>query len=508
MRRSFYLTTICGTALALSAPALAQDAKPSETQAQTRTVQTRSATKTDAQSILRRLEGLWSIEVRVNEALWNMKGVERDNWSNRNDPKRSTTNREDLTNHTIDHNRQAENDRTQPDSDRPTIDRTNRPAHAYDGSQPVQSRTMRGAADTSLIMGGKILRERAFINNTMDASSSASGEQDRRTGAARINPSSSMNTLSFISFDEGSGTYSAVFMSSKDGMMHFDSGEYDASRNRIVFEGRRDRNDSVYRGRTNASPDGRIGDDFIEDSYPGKSDAPSTTDRDLNDPNAVNPRPSDRTNRDTDGRTTADRDRTTTDRNTPDPIERDRTTTDRTTTDRNPVDRTSQPEQDRPVRENDLDQKPYWENNTPDGRKPGATQPDADRPSNNRSGLNPGGDYVVVPAHGQNVRVVLELLSNDQYRVTMYEGGSIEWSDSTNNRVNTNPASHDATNRDGTGRTTTDGHNANRTSADQPDANRVNTTMLAGNVVYQATFTRATGADATAYRQMFDADNR
>jgi len=470
MRRSFYLTTICGTALALSAPAIAQNARPTDNENRVRTAQPRNATNTDAESVLRRLEGLWSVELRVNEALWNMTTRDRSAWSDRqgDSHRDGVTDRERVVN---------------PEGD----DLNRQPVHAHDRAEP---RTMTGVAETSLIMDGKILRERAFINNNLNSSSSAP-DPDRRSGAVRIDPSSSMSTLSFISFDEPSGTYSAVFMSSKDGMMHFDQGRFDASSNRIVFEGRRDSQDGVYRGPRGANPSGRIDGEFIEDSYPNKSATPGSGDRDHDD----------RTDRDgvdhdrpSDPNTT---DRNTTDRNTPTPIDRDRTTTDRPVTDRDrsTTERANQPEGVRPASQDEKDEKPYWENNTPDGRRPGTAQPDATRP-NDRSSRNADSAYVVVPSNSENVRVVLELLGSDQYRVTMYQGPSIDWSTDA-----ANPNHRDDAN------TTRDNSNTNRPTA-QPDANAMNERTLAGNVVYQAIFTRANGADATAYRQMFDSSGR
>ena len=462
MRRSFYLTTICGTALALSTPAIAQNARPSDNENRVRTAQPRSATNPEAESILRRLEGLWTVEMRVNEALWNMSTGDRSAWSDRDN--------------------------------RPTTGRDNAPQgqpNSYDAGAKVEPRTLQGAAETSLVMDGKILRERAFINNTMGASGSS--DADRRTGATRIEPSGSMSTLSFISFDERNGTYSAVFMSSKDGMMQFDSGRFDASANRIVFEGRQHAPATLGYRAPEGDPAGQLDREFIDDSYPNKPAAPGTSDRDNKSPDR-NP---DRTEHDgADHDQPADRpatDRPTTDRNTPTPVDSDRTTTDRSTTDRTTQPDKVQPGKVQPAKQGDEPEKPYWENNSPDGRTPGSVQPGDARPAN-RSNLNPGGDYVVVPSNSAPVRVVLELLGSDQYRVTMYQGPSVEWSDNRPaDGVNANPNSRDNTKRPGT---------------NQPDAKGPSTSTLAGNVVYQATFTRATGADATAYRQMFDANNR
>lgn len=579
MRPNFYLMTVCGTALAISNPAVAlgqNTQQPRETQArQARTTTTQqNADARNPASVLRNLEGLWKIEVRVNEALWNMRNdegtwsrpdgtdrnsLDRDGLNERDGLERDNRTQRDLDDRTDGQNRDTIDRTGTPTADEPEILKPvgDRPAYQDDANQPadrtttgrpttdrttgrtgddnmdnlrsvsevqdtrmVEAKTLHGAAETEIIMGGNILQQRSFLENGLDDTSAGASDRDRRAGSARINASDAMQTLSYISFDEARGTYSAVFMCDEKGMMHFDSGRYDATTNRIVFNGRDAAYGSPsYRGydstgtdRDNRDEDGQLRDGYTDRSYPDAD----RDGRNSDDPNRSNPATNDGD---------LDREPATTGRDAADSDRSDRdndAATDRRTAAQRDADRDSSTTQPR---------------STDSAR---VTRGPEDKPV-----------YVVAPSHGNdldNVSVVLELIGDDQYRVTMYQGAAGNWNaGDMESRVNANPNDRDTTNRaaadrdnadrntadrdnldrdnsdrDASDRDNSDRDDASRTPAERDAAARDNNTrqptdssragandsnMIASNVVYQATFTRATGSEESSYRQMFeDAD--
>jgi len=389
------LICVCGAAAAIiSAPALAQQGTTPSTPRPDSTRQPASTTRSDqtqqqrdamgkpgAQDtarVLSRLEGVWKVEVSMNESWTKAAGMHGD--KSKDAMSRTDANRDanrDASN--PDANRPAG---TQPgDRDRDGMNPTNpqrtdrdlesgRPA----GLRSTDSKSFTGYAERRLVLGENILQESIVIPamgfDGMKQENPASRPHDTmHTG----DDANAFRGMSFLSFNEETDNYRIIFMDSQHNDIHVDSGEFDASRNCIVFNGESDKS--------------------------WKSDSSKTT-------------------------------------GTPG-------------TKSDPADF---------------------------GRQPGR---DKDMKLTGKSGHSQRGD----------VRVVLEILGNDQHQVTMYKVGA------------------DA-NRPGEPRT---GTPANTTpAAGQPNANRPDTMRdlpaNAESIVYRAVYTRATGAEATRFRQLIDND--
>jgi hypothetical protein len=186
-------------------PGAAQPATPSQP-GQRDQDRDRRAGDAEVSSVLERLEGVWKVEVSMNDSMSKKPDDMKNKQPNEQDPARrdATTSRDDKT-----------------------------PA----GLQTTTSKTFSGYAERKLVLGENILQETIVVPD-MDM-----GMKDRQPTQT---PSPDGNRadhdgfrgMSFISFDEGDQSYRIVFMDSKHNDMHVDAGTYDASRSRIVFHGK------------------------------------------------------------------------------------------------------------------------------------------------------------------------------------------------------------------------------------------------------------------------------
>ncbi|MGE3108143.1 MAG: DUF1579 family protein [Phycisphaerales bacterium] len=195
-----------------------------------------------ATSVVRQLEGVWRVEVKVNPSLFMEQAGQKDGMSP---------------------------SRTNPRPDRPGNEApgtTRDTDHAKD-----MSKTCSGYAVSDLIMGDQILRQ-SLVSYDMGKLSGHDGmsqpgnrndpnspsrdrndpnspsrnpndpnapgkDRDNRDAKADLTTGSRAFTgLSFISFDPQRDQYQAVFMDSRTGEIESRSGTFDATGSRIVFE--------------------------------------------------------------------------------------------------------------------------------------------------------------------------------------------------------------------------------------------------------------------------------
>lgn len=249
-----------------------------------------------------------------------------------------------------------------------------------------------------MILNDQILGEQTYLiadnANVTDTSRPGTAPGDKSTNPDTnpdTNPSRiignnrSMQALSFFAFDPQRDTYTAVFMSDRDGEIHYRSGQYDVSGRKIVFEDQRS----------------------ILDRTPNRI-TPGNRDRDL------------------------DKDRTP-------GIDKDR----------------------------GID-----EDNSGGFERQPATTPNREL----RGNANPFGD---------DIRVVVEILSDDQHRVTMYKGDILGTE---------NPTIRP---------TTTPGQDNPRTNPTQTPGREFGANEpLPANVVYQATYTRSNEQEVSEFRDL------
>jgi len=404
------LLCVCGAAAAIiSAPALAQQGttpstprpdasrQPANTTPSNPTPQQRDAMgqpgATNTADVLSRLEGVWKVEVSMNESWSKASGMKGDKSkdgmsrpdANRPDANRPDANRDPANN---DANRPAG---TQPgDKDRDGMNpsdaqrtdrdsQTGRPA----GMTSTDSKSFTGYAERRLVLGENILQESIVIpamgHDGMKQDNPANRPQDTMRTSDDQN---AFRGMSFLSFNEENDTYRIIFMDSKHNDIHVDSGEFDASRSRIVFHGESDKS-------------------WKSDSSHKTTGTPGTKS--------------------------------------------------------DPADFARQP-----------------------GR-------DKDMKITGKSGFSQHGD----------VRVVLEIIGADQHQVTMYKVGT--------------DANRPGESRTGTpSTTTTTPASGQPDAANRPDGTRPDTMRdlpsNAESIVYRAVYTRATGAEATRFRQLIDSD--
>lgn len=84
--------------------------------------------------------------------------------------------------------------------------------------------TLRGYAESDLVMNNNILRERIYV----PADAQHAGMADGLRG------------VSYIEFNEADNTYDVVFISNHNQGIHHDTGRFDTQGNRLVFRGERD----------------------------------------------------------------------------------------------------------------------------------------------------------------------------------------------------------------------------------------------------------------------------
>lgn len=382
------LLATCGLAAALATPSIAA-AQPADRdntrQYGTQTGQDARRNASDGKALLEKLEGVWKVEATVDAGQWK-ESKQGGTDANRPNQRRDAD--------------AERNTRRTPDQRRDRQDSMN----ADEDNQQLT-----GMAETRLVLGGSVLRGNAYMTK---------GEGDTRKTAGRNDSEQAMHGISYISFNAETGSYTAVFMSSRDSEIMYNTGTYDTANRRIVFN-------------ANGS------------SSTSQSDAWS--DRD--------PMNRDRTNRDRDTRDRADR--------------------------------------DQPGREGEA-------------RNPWAN-PD-ERDDNRRTGTT-------TPGQDGDVTVVLEVLDDDTHRVTMYKGtpnlaANNARPGNMRDRDTTRPGSAPGqdTTRPGTAPgqdTTRPGTMPGRDNAERDDRS----STLENNMIYRATYTRASDSEAGELRRKLKSMN-
>lgn len=574
-RRTIVWTSV--TAL-LAAAAFAQQPGSSTAQPRTATGATRDAAmypinaSSDPKSALGRLEGVWKVEMRINPIVWHEMNSSHAGRAYGNDAARTTTTTSNPTTSTTPGTNTGSTgsnptNPTNPGSVTPGTNEPNSDArpgfqpqpqtppahttpgtttpHTTTGSQPTTGSTpgtpsanrpenmdptrtttqdgrrttgtsstgggmsgdamsggsvIEGYSEKRWIMGDDILQETCVMpdagefskRDAAHAGSTPSASRPASTSGTSMTAGDAeqmLKSMSFLSFNEGTRQFDYVMMDSCEGGIKHATGTYDAASNRIEF----DITDVMGGGHDGQHGSGTRADSSraYDPSNPRGSmpasptQTPGTTTG--NDPN----RPYDASNpRGTQPAT---------------PTQTPGTTT----------------------------------GNTPNRTTDPTRATDPSRPSMDGGTPDQNGDWSGEHAmKGENFRVVVEILSADQHRVTMYrDAGSESWQDRREwSELNpTTPASTTPGNdmsRPGsptqpgttpatTPGTTTGNQPRNNTTAQPGNTNLTNrpvthTDPLAMNnsfntangvIVWQATYTRASAADAAEYRQALrDAD--
>lgn len=246
------------------------------------------ANRSDAPAALTHLEGVWRVDVKVNPRLFKgdkdkMGGHSKDSkdWN-----KQPGDNSKDWNKEPGDRQPGSATDPRQPDPRTADPKQPSAPGTDANRQNPTDASARTGGvhsctgyAVSDLIMGDRILRQ-TFASNDMTNFDGSAGKMTTpsttgsgttnatpgttgsgasnqtpgttgtsgTTGAARPSGAESRLTmdsgafrgLSFISFNAGSGTYDAVFMDSHSGEICTRTGTYDATSNRITFQGSKD----------------------------------------------------------------------------------------------------------------------------------------------------------------------------------------------------------------------------------------------------------------------------
>lgn len=539
-----HLVSVCGTAIALAvAPAFAQQ---SQTGDRTNTTSTTRSTTTmrmsgvaqDTESLLRDMEGLWRVEVAINQDLWSGKhGMSSDRL---NDPGMRTTTGTGTTGSDTGRTRTGDdnltNTGTNTGSDSARTGRTDDKAglSGTDSSQTGRdqdrgqsglnqdrtgatgldstrtglsgqdsttgmtgslagSKTFTGYAERKLVLGDNVLHETIVIP---DMDMSAMKGHDMGAAAMGSGSEKGFKGMSMISFDKDSDTYSIVFCDNRTGKMHYDTGSFDASGGRLVFHGESDKFDGM-RGYQNNEHNAYIDRDPAQNTTGADRDTTgldrSTTGNDsgrtrTGDDNLTNP-----------GTNTGS----------------DRTRTGTTGTTGTTTSRTGQSERGE------------WTS--------GATTTTLG--SGRLGGSGMGSDQV---------KVVVEVIDNNTHRVTMYKADGMGssgatgatgdsgvrnwWEDPsrTNTNTDTNNTTGTGSDRTGTGTGTGTGQAGDRTGTGTTGTSATGTTgttgttgqsglsgtsttgltsstsSLDGQIIYQATYTRVQGSEVDRIRQMIE----
>ncbi|MCK6477585.1 MAG: hypothetical protein L6Q35_12225 [Phycisphaerales bacterium] len=312
------LVLVCGSTMSLAAamqPANQPDRRPGEQPGQTNPSQPRDTQPRDNQpgrvtpidrttlrtqpdSVLRKLEGTWKVDVTVSPEFW----AEHHGGPQVRTPGDRTTTPLDPSRPQNPADRDGTN---RPGNDqRPNVpgqpDRTNQPNQPGQPGTISSSTGFTGFAQTRLIMGGQILEETIRIPNmamggaggmnhrdttrtpdrdtttrpsgiSPDRTNQPSGTTPDRTNQPSFAPgqpdrdtdrpadrdatprdrdldsptriggpgmgAGGMVGRMFLAFDEGSRNYTVVFMENRSGKIHTHTGTFDATGNRIVFRG-------------------------------------------------------------------------------------------------------------------------------------------------------------------------------------------------------------------------------------------------------------------------------
>jgi hypothetical protein len=269
--RTHSLAVACGTIMSVmvAGQLVAQQEQPTKTPGQPdRTPATTPATPTygsntnlKAPSILRDMEGVWRVEVQCGSEFSRMEhgkeGVDtrmKPAEPNRiNDPNQPDANKRE-NDYKTPGQPANENDRDNPNRIKDPLQRSQ---PGENNASLMGSKTYVGYAETQLVLGDNILQQRIVIPEMMRTGSGRTGAaiapdntntnnvgNGNNTTRTTTSPALGANSdemfrgLSFISFDEGTQQYHCVFMDSRSGSMHCDSGTYNDSEKRLVFNGK------------------------------------------------------------------------------------------------------------------------------------------------------------------------------------------------------------------------------------------------------------------------------
>jgi hypothetical protein len=232
-----------------SQPTTTRPVQPITTPSQPDRTTDRTLTTTGAApQLLRDLEGVWRVEVKVNPEFWELKhsgppGLKRDGEMDR-DRDDKTTPGADRPGDTNKLNQPGQPDRPGQPTDPDNPDRVKDPFKrdtSPTGTQPglTDAKTFIGYAETRLVLGNHILQQSIVVP---DMQHSGAGRTAPNLNAPNEIPTTTTGDMfrgmSFLAFDEGSKEYTAVFMDSRRGQIHCDRGNYDESNRKLVFEGK------------------------------------------------------------------------------------------------------------------------------------------------------------------------------------------------------------------------------------------------------------------------------
>lgn len=403
-----------------------------------------SANIASAESVLRDMEGVWKVDVRINPAAWSHMGGDKSNKMKQDRPSGSDARRTTTTDKDRPSSERDSGSTSDPDAPHDLEKETDDHGRTDQGRKKIQTNTtMRevqpgesqfsktsfsGYAQTKRVLGENVLQETIVLPDMKQKMPGGSKTDDRRTASDdSLSEDNDFRGITMLTFDEHSNTYSIAFVDNCSGRIFHDTGTYDASSRRIVFNGK----DVGERGNSGMNRDSGASN---TDASRNRRDGATTSGNTNNNRNT----------------TDSGENRTTTDNNT------DRTTTsnNRNTTNNN-TNRTT----------------------TDNNRSTTDANTGADRPQAHYH--DDGAGY-----HGSrdmdDVRVVLELIGKNQYRATMYKVSPDEaagWTPPGNTAQNRTLPADDA-------------------NAQAPE--------VTGNVVYVATYTRAEGSERVQYERMLD----
>jgi hypothetical protein len=497
------LICVCGSSVALGlTSASAQETTTTDRQNDTltRSLQTGSAENVDR--ILEQRQGVWRVDVMLSEDFWkksgsghtgvNQKYVTPGQRSVGGDTTKPTGGQDATqTDRTTPPAGQEKDDPSNPwfkqpeGQQRDATTQTGQPATTNRATQTAMPgmKHMSGYADCDMVLGDNVLHERIVVPTAGQDLGIPADDQTDPAAQTDMTGGDGFRGITMISFNEDSKTYDMVMLTNQHEGIKYDTGIYDAQRNRVVFRG----------GASNESGSGDL----------------------MDKPTKWQDKPADQRTGDNSWQTDPNRDRDDsrnqgdlTDDQT-DPLDRDRLTDDQTD---------SQNRDD--LTDNQADSGDRYDlDPTPSSTRQPATDSMTHRPQGH-----------------SNIIVVLEVVDDNTQRVTMYDASAASGLDTTTQpRDWDRPATDDVTDLD-KDRTTTDS-----TNLDQDRENDLNndldddrdigddfdgrkdrdplnqdsgqtrsqpsTTMAGsefGKIIYQATYTRADSSREASIRSMID----
>jgi len=272
------LVRVSGTSIAitLASAAAQQDTRTTQTDP-IRDSAIGTVNSGQVEDLLQKRQGVWQVEVMLNSAFWSKHhgagagtGVDS-RYITRPDNPNSTPDLGDKPTDpaTTDRQDKGLDDPANPWFNDPTKKnedpQTTRPSHTHPTSpstatqpadvagQPGMMR-LNGYAESSLVLGGPILQERIVVPTSGGAQFDADTDDNRDAALPNDFPDKpdaqqpdaigaglddgSFRGISFLEFNESDKTYDIVFLTNKSEGIKYDSGHFDAQRNRIVFRGR------------------------------------------------------------------------------------------------------------------------------------------------------------------------------------------------------------------------------------------------------------------------------